>query len=275
MNCQVIINTQSGRADRLDVKKILERHTNFDDQITVSYLRNVEDWTDNCHKVIVCGGDGTLYSALNKYAIKPDTHLVYVACGTLNENACFKKNLTDVGLVNDKLVFSYVMATGVFTSIGYDCTTEDKQKHKKLAYWKKALLSYEITPQDICVVPPHWTWHKPTALMMLLRSDRCFGFRFNKMYKDNTTYILLVSAKGPLKTTTLPKLFRCFFMGFDKPYFTEDIVFAPIDSATLNVPSNTEFCIDGEKVSFGNNTTVKISSKHLYNAVTIDYGCLH
>src|SRR5699024_1894898 len=129
----------------------------------------------------------------NKYAIKPDTQLVYVACGTLNENACFKKNLTDVGLVNDKLVFSYVMATGVFTSIGYDCTTEDKQKHKKLAYWKKALLSYEITPQDICVVTPHWTWHKPTALMMLLRSDRCFGFRFNKMYKDNTTYILLVS----------------------------------------------------------------------------------
>lgn len=273
MNCEVIINTLSGRASRLDVRKILERHTNSDDQVTVNYLKDIDDWKCNSNKVIVCGGDGTLYSALNKYAVHPDTQLVYVACGTLNENACFKEDITEVGLVNDKLMFSYVMATGVFTSIGYDCTTKSKQRYKKLAYWKKALCSYDIIPQDISVATPQWTWHKPTALMMLLRSDRCFGFKFNRMYHDNTTYILLVSAKGHLRTTTLPKLFRCFFLGFDKPYFTDDIVFTPIDSAKLTIPPDTKFCVDGEMVTL-DSTTVNISSRRLDRAVTIDYNCL-
>lgn len=275
MDCQVIINTESGRAEQLNVKKILGRYTNSNDNVTVSYCNSVKDWTDNANKVIVCGGDGTLYSALNRYALN-SKQLIYVACGTLNENACCKHSIKDVAMINDNRAFGYVMATGVFTSIGYDCDVGQKKKFKKLAYWKKALMSYTIKPLDICVTTEQWQWHKSTSLLMLLRSDRCFGFRFNKMYREGSTYILLISAKGKnqceLRATTFPKLVKCFIAGFDKPHFGNDIIFAPVERVKIELPDNCDFCVDGEKVTLSR--SVYVTNRHLKNEVTIDYNCL-
>ena len=90
------------------------------------------------------------------------------------------------------------------------------------------------------------------TLIMLLRSPRCFGFKFNRIYKTDSPelYLLLIEAPKEKRFAATARLFcrlfRSFFIGFNKEHHGK-IEFFPC--STVNVSSDEEYvyCLDGEK----------------------------
>ena len=83
----------------------------------------------------------------------------------------------------------------------------------------------------------------------------------------------LLTIKSPGKDTLLNKikiffpLFRTFFMGFNKPYKSKNILFTPFKHVDLELLSPTPFCVDGEKYEI--EKTIGINITKLKNPINI------
>ena len=133
--CKLIVNKLSGNADKVadlsEVEQLLREKYGEVDKIYIDSDNDVKmkEEIGGYDALAVCGGDGTLNSAVN--AVQgTGLELVYVPCGTLNDTAKslrLAKELShtdrrirrvDMGQIGDTM-FAYVLAGGTFTEIWY------------------------------------------------------------------------------------------------------------------------------------------------------------
>ena len=246
MACKVIVNRDSGNCAKLNIDALLTL-LDCTGATVVNVDHSTTDWSaDECDTIIVCGGDGTLHVALEKY---PDKQLIYAPCGTLNETSHTDDVITSVGRVNDTL-FSYVCATGSFTEIGYSARTKSKKLFKSIAYLPLVLKYYKshVIHAQLELDGKHF--EDDYTLIMVLKSHRCFGFNFNSAYKRNKgLYLLAIKSPGKDNLITRAKMFfpffRVFFMGAN-PGINKDWLLLPFEQLTVHLDEPQDFCLDGE-----------------------------
>lgn len=266
MRCLLVINTLSGRAARVKEEKVIRRYA-AEDEVTVHYLRSPgEEYSlGENRKLIVCGGDGTLHRALERFG-DCDVDIYYLPCGTFNETA---KSLTGKGILPLPPVaaigntpFAYVAATGSFTELGRMANAEEKHRFKLFAYFAKVLSAYKVHRIEAEIRTPHFRQTGVYTLLMISSAPRCFGFRFNRLHKRFPNELQLLAIKAPEKDSLWGRIkiffpfFRAFFMGFNKPYFGKDLLFTSLKSAEITLPSPAEFCLDGESAILQGKLTV-------------------
>ena len=249
MACKVIVNRDSGNCASLDLDRLLTLLDCKDAQIV-----NIDKWTDwsaeDCDTVIVCGGDGTLHNAIEKY---PDKQLIYAPCGTLNETSMTDDVVTTVGKVNDTL-FSYVCATGSFTEIGYSANTKSKKRFKSVAYLPQVLRFYKSDQIHAKLNVDGSNYEDDYTLLMVLKSHRCFGFNFNAAYKQHKgLYLLAIRSFGKDSLVNRAKMFFPFFRVFFRgasPSVNKNWMLLPFSELTMELAEQQDFCMDGEQRSF-------------------------
>ena len=257
MACKVIVNRDSGNCDKLNVDALL---TLLDcaDATVVNVDHSTNDWSaDECDTIIVCGGDGTLHVALEKY---PDKQLIYAPCGTLNETSHTDDVITSVGRANDTL-FSYVCATGSFTEIGYSAHSKSKKLFKSIAYLPLVLKYYQSHVIHARLDVDGKLFEDDYTLIMALKSNRCFGFDFNKAYKRNKgLYLLAIKSFGKDNLFNRAKMFfpffRVFFMGAE-PSVNKNWLLLPFEQLTVRLDEPQDFCLDGELQRFADTLTIR------------------
>lgn len=160
---------------------------------------------------------------------------------------------TFVGTPNESgRLFTYVLAAGAFTPIGYTAKVSVKKKLGVLAYIGQVLKEYK----------PHRIYAKIDCgskcfegefnLIMFVKSPRCFGFKFNKAYDSESNSGHLVAIRSPKHDGMLGKIemffpfFKVFFIGM-KSERDGKIVFKKIYSATFTHSEDIDYCRDGEK----------------------------
>lgn len=274
MNCLVVVNTLSGNYNKLCLPNIISRHTHPQDNVTVTKL-TLDCTQYKCYgydKVIVCGGDGTLHHALNSCHNTAVKHLVYIACGTLNECAHAPAR-NQIGNIQG-IQFGYVLACGTLTPIGYSTKVNHKKKFKILAYISQILRHYHVANIPYTITTNSIQLSGNGSLIMFLHSNRCFGLPFNKMYdsSDNKLYMLIIKTPGKdnlfNKIRLFYPLFRIFIVGTNKKLHTKNIYFDSLTNANIDIPTNTNWCIDGEQIQLGGN--MNISTAHPSYKLTID-----
>ena len=87
---------------------------------------------------------------------------------------------------------------------------------------------------------------------MALKSNRCFGFKFNKSYdKNKGLYLLAIRSQGKDNLINRFKMFapffRVFFCGVKKPQKHDGWMLVPFEKLTITLKSPQDFCLDGEK----------------------------
>ena len=256
----LVINDMSGNSGLINTDDIL-RACAVDDEVTVAHLVSPSsDYSvDGFDKLIVCGGDGTINNAINKCSSLPIT-IFYYPTGTLNERAktsnsdteSIGKRMQCMGIVNRSL-FSYVVACGAFTEIGYTANPKDKKKFKALAYLLKVLSAYKVYDIGADIVTDTTHYNGKFSLIMVIDSNRCFGFRFNRAYKEGQKIMHLLTIKTVGKNNFWGKVkmffpfFRVFFIGFNRAYHSKYIDFLPAKNVEINLENEVIFDIDGER----------------------------
>ena len=248
MKCKIIVNKDSGNCKKLDVSALVEM-LGCNSQLEIIDCHT--DWNaDNFDTVVVCGGDGTLHHAIEKCEHK---RIFYVPCGTLNETALTANEITSVGKVNGQ-PFSYVCATGSFTEIGYSAQNKSKKRWKSLAYLPQIFRCYKVHDIAAKLNVDGRKFQGNYTLLMVLKSHRCFGFRFNKDYKKTKkTYLLAVKSFGEDNLKNRIKTFFPFFRIFfckAKPGVRKNWLLLPFDHLSVNLEKPQNFCCDGEKRTF-------------------------
>lgn len=260
MNCLLVINTLSGNASKVREEELIEKYA-ADDAVSVKYIRDVDDTysVENVNKLIVCGGDGTLNNALNLCRDR-EIDIYYLPFGTFNETAKGKHgsgiySLAKIGRIGER-DFSYVAAAGSFTDIGQSPSARSKRRLKIFAYFSKVLTSYKVHHIAAKIKTDTLSVEGTYTLIMLSNAVRCFGFRFNHLYRDNSDELQLLLIKAPKKNNLWGKIkmffpfFRAFFLGFRKEHFGKTLIFTSLKSAEISLPNETLFCVDGENASF-------------------------
>ena len=249
----IVVNDKSGRGKRANVDKLKKTMLKTYD-VRVFHITEGEGFSYvPCDVIAVFGGDGTLNSVVNMYADK-ETKIIYVPSGTLNEcskNADGHFEIRSLGHADEKY-FTYVLATGTFTPLGYNVDNKLKRKIKALAYILgvfKELKVYRI-PAKICADGK--TQKGEYSLIMAIMSKQCFNLKFNRAYKKTGgIYLLTIAAPKHDKLLGLIELFfpyfRAFFVGFSKEYSSKRIKFLKINNANITLEGDATFCVDGEK----------------------------
>ena len=147
--------------------------------------------------------------------------------------------------------FSYVCAAGSFTQIGYTATDKSKQRWKALAYLPQVVKNYRCCEIDAKINLDGKIFDGTYTLLMVLKSHRCFGFSFNKDFKNTgKPYLLCVKSVGKDGFFNRIKMFfpffRIFFCGI-KPAVTDRWMLMPFDELTVKLQQKQTFCVDGEK----------------------------
>ena len=175
--CVIVINKLSGNGNRAD-ERTLKTALGAGYAVDCYYIvekQKLEDFSEY-DRIVVCGGDGTLNGILNS-KIRDDVEIIYMPYGTLNEfyNGGIKNNhfLKDICFAND-LYFSYVMATGIFTPIGYCVNDKKKRKYKALAYIAQVVKEYKIHRINAKISASDYQDEGEYSLVMAIDSPRCF-----------------------------------------------------------------------------------------------------
>ena len=246
MACKIIVNTDSGNGACLNVNSLISQLGLSECDVT-RISRN-SDWSaDGYDTVVVCGGDGTLHCALEKCR---DKQLIYAPCGTLNE-AAQNGEINSVGCVNGT-PFTYVAACGSFTEIGYAAPDKSKKRWHALAYLPQVIRSYKCHDIPARLNIDGKQTDGNYTLLMVIKSDRCFGFDFNRCYrKRRGMYLLAVRSAGKDCLLNRAKiffpLFRVFFMGVNAPAQKDKWLLVPFDKLEITLKTPQNFCLDGEK----------------------------
>jgi diacylglycerol kinase family enzyme len=258
--CLLLINTLSGRGGILNKEIVKEKLEKQYGRVDVKIIENENFDMDTACKgydyLAIGGGDGTLNRAIN-YAKSKNVNLIYIPCGTLNDTYkglryADKPESIDLGKVDGRY-FSYVLAAGTFTPIGYNTNIKLKRAIKQLAYFLTIFREYKTHNISARVAAGNEEREGEYTLIMVVNSRRVFGFPFNKLYENNSgkAHLLLISSPKGILPARAVKLFllffRAFFIGFNKETDTKSITFKEIEEVTLTLSSPTDFCIDGEK----------------------------
>lgn len=263
-----IINDMSGTSNEIDVDNI-KTALKINDIDEIRLKSKEQDYDANGYeKIIVCGGDGTIYNAVNKCKNHP-IKMYCFPCGTLNEkvksslnNEQNYKKIKKLGACNGEF-FTYVLASGTFTEIGYTTKIKRKKKIKKLAYILEVFKAYKVRKISAKIDCGNRILNDDFALIMVLDSDRCFGFKFNKLYQDNDEYLYLLTIKSADTDGIKGKIkiffpfFRAFFMGFNREYHSKNINFVKVNDIKITLKKSYPFCLDGEKRIFDGELEVK------------------
>lgn len=265
--CVIIVNKMSGNSSHADENKLTAVFgKDYDVKVIRMNKSTVLYDLSEYDRVVVCGGDGTLHNAINcKFKKKVDW--IYCPYGTLNELATGNGNgqeyvLRDVGTANDRK-FAYVCACGIFTPLGYVVKDKYKKRFKALAYLSKVVSQYKVHRIDAEITADGKTQNGQYTLIMLIDSPKCFGFRFNKMFRLDDGKLHMLTIKSPKHNGFFGgfklffPLFRTFFIGFKKEYHSKNIDFSEVTEVTLKLQKETDFCMDGEKVPLNGDINLK------------------
>ncbi|NLL55665.1 MAG: hypothetical protein GX242_00415 [Clostridiales bacterium] len=283
--CKLIINRMSGNSKPVkkeqDWIKLIKSSYGFVDTVYIDAEHdiNMREEIDGFDALAVCGGDGTLNSAIN--AVKnTDIDLIYIPTGTLNDTAkglCLAKKLSienkrirrvDLGCVNDTM-FAYVLAGGTFTPIGYCTDIKRKKKLKFFAYLLQVLKEYKIHHIKAKVEVNGKTYNDDYSLIMAINNSRCFGFKFNKLFchNDGKGQLLLIKApKGKglwAKIKIFFPLFRVFFMKLKREIDGKIIKFCSFKEVKFTFDKPQTFTVDGEKIELNGKAEIKILKRKL------------
>jgi len=256
--CIIIINDMSGNSARIDDSKL---KAVFGNGFEVDFLhltkRTVLSDFSAYDRLVLCGGDGTLNGIMNCEK-KPSAEIFYCPYGTLNELATGNSQdkdylLRDAGRAGKKL-FSYVFACGIFTPLGYIVDNKQKQRFKVFAYLSKVVSQYKICDIQAKLTVDGKENDGVYTLIMAIDSPKCFGFSFNKMFKQDDGLLHVLAIKTPKRHGLLGAikvffpLFRAFFIGFRKPYRSKNMFFDKCSKINVDLKQEVAFCADGEKV---------------------------
>lgn len=259
-----VINTDSGGYS-LKVEAHIRRITR-DYEVVWAHIDDVYDALSSqpFALLVVAGGDGTLHSVLNQARRatlgQSPLPLVYVPCGTLNEQAKCRRRLGgSKRLVLGRYgpnVFTYVAAAGSFTPIGYVADGRAKRRFGRLAYLGHVFSEYRVHRMAARVQVDGECYCDTYTLIMVVKSDRCFGFHFNHMYNAASLSGNILLIKAPKNKGFWGKIcmffpfFRAFFVGFRREYHSKNMVFVPFEQASVLLEEGAvDFDIDGERVS--------------------------
>lgn len=245
MKCIVIVNTLAGHYNKLRLEEKIRKFS-LGFEVDVFYLDKNSQFPDitNYQKVVVFGGDGTLNSFLNAKT-NENQELIYSPIGTLNESAKNSRGkITNCLTVNDKNI-AYVVATGIFTPLGYNTKTQTKKRFKVFAYLFNVIKEYKLIKikasigynsayskengntdydynasykssinKDIIIDKStiddkncdyQFLKQGEYSLIMCIKSKSCFGFKFNKICDDSDSFELL-TVKAPKHNGLLGKI---------------------------------------------------------------------
>ncbi|HKL74187.1 MAG TPA: diacylglycerol kinase family protein, partial [Clostridia bacterium] len=257
--CKLIINRMSGNSKPIEqeqdwVNLIKGSYDSVDTiYIDPEHCIDMKEEITGYEALAVCGGDGTLNSAIN--AIKNTRlDLIYIPTGTLNDTAkslCLAKKLSaenkrirrvDMGSINDTM-FAYVVAGGTFTPIGYRTKIKRKKRFKFFAYLLEVFKEYKIHHIKAKIEINGNTYADDYTLIMAINNTRCFGFGFNKLFSHNDGMGQLLLIKAPKGNGLLAKiqiffpLFRVFFMKMKKEKNSKYIKFFSFKTFKLTLES--------------------------------------
>ena len=271
-NCLIIINKSAGSSDKISFDSVKKTLGNGYKYACHTIPTDGEPTLENYDALAVCGGDGTLSNVLNKVYDK-QKDVFYFPYGTLNDKAkaAHSKKQDNVaansvvGLVktqSKQTVFSYVFAAGAFTPIGYTASVKMKKRFGVLAYLAEVVKEYKVHRIRAEITADGKTFDGEFALVMFIKSPRCFGFRFNKAYDEQSKSGHLVLIRSPKHDGLVGKIemffpfFRTFFIGLKKER-NDKIVFQKFSNMTASFDLPTDFCKDGEKATIAGNVTVE------------------
>ena len=273
MKCLIIINRLSGNGKHADENMLRQVFgSGFD--VDVFFVKNNTPTPDLLpyDRIVACGGDGTLNRLVNNKT-KQGAQVFYCPYGTLNEVAKGKTStLKDVCIANDKK-FAYVLATGIFTPLGYRTKDSHKRKLKAFAYILNVIKHYKVHHIPAKISTDGLDCEGTYTLLLALDSPKCFGFRFNKAYAHDDDKMHLLAIKSPKRKNIFGKikiffpLFRAFFVGFKKEYHSKNMSFVPFEKLTITLTQRTDFCMDGELATFDG--TVDVSLAKAENPVVV------
>lgn len=265
--CIVIVNELSGNSQHVSFYNLAKVFGEGYDVDTLSILEStvIPDLTEY-DRIVLCGGDGTLNTVINCKK-KDDAEMYYCPFGTLNELATGNSQdksyvLHDAGQAGDRF-FSYVFACGIFTPLGYVVKNKSKKKYKALAYLSKVIGQYKVCRIGAKLTVDGREEEGDYTLIMAIDSPKCFGFKFNKMFKFDDGLLHLLTIKSPKHRGLLGKievffpLFRAFFIGFKKPYQSKNMRFCEFKDANITLKEETAFCADGEKAVMSGSFDIK------------------
>ena len=257
MNCLLVINTLSGNSSKVCEDELIRKYAEKD-AVSVKYIRDPSDTysVDGVEKLIVCGGDGTLNNALNICRDR-DIDIYYLPFGTFNETAKAAQGngvrpLPPCGRIGN-VDFAYVAAAGSFTDIGQAPDPSVKRRFKLFAYFFRVLAAYKVHRIEAKVECPRFAAEGTYTLVMFSNAVRCFGFRFNRLHRDNSDDLQVLLIRAPKKDNLWGRIkmffpfFRAFFIGFNREHFGKNLLFASIPSAEVTIAETTPFCVDGER----------------------------
>lgn len=289
-SCLIIINKSAGGSDRVSFEKVEKCLGSGYEYTRVAIPDSPDPDPSGYDAIAVCGGDGTLGSVLTKVYDKP-AELWYFPSGTLNDRAKAERYLsakTECPTCEDdhkgkKIVvgkcengiFAYVFATGAFTPIGYTAEIKNKKKHGVLAYISQVIKEYKVHRIDAeikCADGKEYSGE--FALIMFVKSPRCFGFNFNKDFDENGKNGHLLAIRSPKHNGMLGKLemffpfFRAFFIGLKKERDGK-IIFRRIEGATITHGEKQDYCRDGERkiLSEGTHTIEFIRTECAFSVI--------
>lgn len=251
--CVVLINKIAGGYSGAGEAKRIARLKEMYSEVEVAYIPGTVPDFSGAEAIVVQGGDGTLNHLINS-EVPNNASVYYLPGGTLNEVAHARGN-APISVVSEGggKLFSYVLASGTFTPLGYIADVGSKQRLKVFAYIFKVLKEYKVWRMRAEITADGKTDAGEYTLIMAINSPRCFGFNFNRLYTDGGKMCLL-TIKAPKARGLLGKIaiffpfFRAFFIGFNREYSSETMTFKPFDKLSLKFESVPVFCADGEKV---------------------------
>lgn len=267
MNCLLVINEMSGNAAKINERDLLSKYAAEDNVSVKRLLSPSDDYSvTGVEKLIVCGGDGTLFHALEACSGK-EIDLYYYPCGTFNERAkatggdgvCPLESCGKIG----ETPFSYVAAAGSFTDLGQAATSSAKQRFKIFAYFAKVLSSYKVHRIRASLKTERHAFDGTFTLIMISNAKRCFGFPFNRLHKKRTNELQLIAIRAPKKDNLWGRIkmffpfFRAFFLGVSKEHIGKNLIVTSFQKGVIRLLDNTTFCLDGESATLSGELTVE------------------
>lgn len=279
--CLIVINFNAGSSKKISFEKVEKCLGNRYEYTHLSLPQDKFSSSKGFDAVAVCGGDGTLASIIQDAYDKP-IKVFYFPVGTLNDKAkavryanarakcpsCDETPRTKpivVGKLNALIkdgdylttdcgedIFTYVLASGSFTPIGYTSTPEEKKRFGTLAYIAKIIKEYRPYRMKTSIICDKKKYDGEFTLVMFVKSPRCFGFKFNKAFNQESTSGHLLAIRSPKHDGFLGcaemffPFFKAFFIGLKKERDKGKIIFKQVYSATLENEDEMVFCKDGE-----------------------------